>query len=111
MSLWEIAEEDPSQVRYITDDGEETISRRFAGSKLEGDLGGFLDRYGQELLSERRECHGCEFFNRCGGYFKWPDKSYDCAGIKRLFTTLSSAAEEVQHDLAAYRETEVEQQP
>ena len=107
VTMWEIAEEDPVQVRFITSDGEETISRRFAGSELEGDLKDFVARFGQELLTEKRECHACEFFNRCGGYFKWPDQSYDCAGIKSLFSTLSSAAEEVKHDLAAYTATEV----
>jgi hypothetical protein len=107
VSLWEIAEEDPSLVRYITGDGEETISKRFAGANLAGDLKDFVDRFGQELLTEKRECHACEFFNRCGGYFKWPDKSYDCAGIRKLFSTLSSAAAEVKHDLAAYTATEV----
>lgn len=107
ISLWEIAEEDPTQVRYITDDGEETISRRFAGAELNGDLRGFVTSYGQELLSEKSECNGCEFFGRCGGYFKWPDKSYDCTGVKKLFRTLQVAAEDLRHDLAGFNEPEV----
>jgi sulfatase maturation enzyme AslB (radical SAM superfamily) len=109
-SLWEIAEEEPAQLRYVTDDGEETISRRFAGIKLKGGLSDFVNRFGQDLITERRECHDCEFFNRCGGYFKWPDKSYRCDGIRRIFRTLVSAAHDVQHDLASYEEVGVQQQ-
>jgi len=107
--MWEIAEEDPVQVRYITDDGEETIAKRFVGARLAGDVADFVKSYSQNLLSEKRQCHECEFFNRCEGFFKWPDKSYDCVGIKRLFTTLANAADEVTQDLAAYREQEMAQ--
>ncbi len=102
VSLWAIAEEDPGVVRYIGDDGEETISKRFAGAHLEYRLDDFVERFGQQLVFEKRECHECEFFDRCGGYFKWPDQNYKCDGIKKLFHTLQSAADEVKQDLAAY---------
>lgn len=102
VSLWEIAEEDPAIVRYITDDGRETISRRFAGWDPPGGLENFVFRHSQQLLSEKRECHHCEFFNRCGGYFKWPDKTYDCDGVRKLFRTLENAAEELQRDISEY---------
>jgi len=108
-SLWEIAEEDPSQVRYIADDGKETISPRFVGFNLRDDVEHFVEAYASELISEKRECHECEFFNRCGGYFKWPDKSYDCVEVKKLFATLKSAADELKQDLAGYRAMEVTQ--
>ena len=111
VSLWEIAEEDPAHVRYLRDDGQETISKRFVGFQVDGPLDDFVDRYGQELLSEKRECGGCEFFSRCGGYFKWPDKSYDCSGVKKLFRTLKSAAEELRLDLASLQEAGRVQQP
>jgi len=102
VSLWAVAEEDSAVVRYITDDGQETISKRFAGAHLEYHLEDFVELFGQQLVSEKRECHECEFFNRCGGYFKWPDHNYKCDGIKKLFHTLQSAADEVKQDLAAY---------
>jgi len=102
VSLWAVAEEDSAVVRYITDDGKETISKRFAGAQLEYRLVDFVALFGQQLVSEMRECHECEFFNRCGGYFKWPDQNYKCDGIKKLFHTLQSAADEVKQDLAAY---------
>ena len=110
-SLWEIAEEDPSEVRYVTDDGEETISHRFAGAGLVAGLDDFVERYGQELLSERRECHDCDFFSRCGGYFKWPEKTYDCKDVKTLFLKLRSAADELKTDLAAFSAAGGGQQP
>lgn len=102
VSLWELNEEDPAQVRYITDEGEETISPRFAGSVSTADLNDFVPRFGAQLLAEKRECHTCDFYNRCGGYFKWPDKTYSCEGIKKLFNTLRSAAAELQCDLNAF---------
>ena len=102
VSLWEIAEESPAQVRFITDDGEETISKRFAGVRLAVKLNKFVDTFAQELISEKRECHDCEFFSFCSGYFKWPDKAYSCAGVKRVFRTLVSASQEVREDLASY---------
>src|SRR5262245_41964520 len=73
ISLWSVAEEDPNQVRYVTDKGEETISKRFAGTPLDYQLDEFVERFGEQLLFQGNECHECEFFNRCGGYFKWPD--------------------------------------
>ena len=110
-SLWEIAEEDPAQVRYVTDDGEVTISHRFAGAGLVAGLDDFVERYGQELLSERRECHDCDYFNRCGGYFKWPEKTYHCKDVKTLFLKLRSAADELKTDLAAFSAAGGGQQP
>jgi hypothetical protein len=111
ISLWEIAEEDPAQVRYITDEGQETISKRFANHEIGGDLEVFVERFSEQLVAEKRECNGCEFFSKCRGYFKWPDKSYDCAGVKRLFTTLRNAADELRDDLAGYKEPEAVEQP
>lgn len=105
-TLWEAAEEDPARVRYVTEDGNETISPRFSAAKLDGDLAGFIGRYKQSLVDEGRECCECEFFNRCGGYFKWPDKSYVCDGVKRLFRTLTSAVAEMKRDLSSYEATE-----
>ena len=109
--MWEIAEVDPSTVRYLTDDGKETISHHFFGSSFEGGLEDFVARYTQTLLSEKGECNECEFFNHCGGYFKWPNKSYDCHGIKRLFRTLEAAADELKNDLAACEVMEAQLKP
>lgn len=111
VSLWEILEEDPRRVCYITDDGVETISRRFVGVNLDGDAMGFVQRLKTRLVDEKAECVDCEFFDRCGGYFKWPDQSYSCTGIKRVFQTLLSATKEVRRDLASYDTAGVQVRP
>ena len=97
--LWAIQEEDPTLVRYVTDDGVEIISPRFAGSPPPGDTASFLDEFQRVLLAERGQCYGCEFFENCGGYFKWPRRDYDCAGVKIVFRTLKEAAGELRRDL------------
>ena len=99
VSIWQVAEEDPNLVRYITDDKTETISTRFNGLKLNVDLENFIDCFAQEVIDKRLECHDCEFYNRCSGYFKFPNKLFKCEGIKRVLRTLSAAAQEVRHDL------------
>lgn len=103
-SLWSIQEEDPAHMVYITDDGAAAISRRFAGAGLVGDLSSFVADYQSQLLAERRECDGCEFFGVCGGYFKLPDKQYDCERVKGLFRTLETAASQLRHDLETYQQ-------
>jgi hypothetical protein len=30
------------------------------------------------------ECADCPFFTVCRGYFKWPQRDYDCTGVKTL---------------------------
>ena len=99
VSVWDIAEENPKHIRYITDAGEETVSRRFDGVKIAGSVTGFIESFAQDLIDERGECSSCEFFNRCHGYFKWPKKDYSCDGVKRIFRTLATATNEVHRDL------------
>jgi hypothetical protein len=60
------------------------------------------------LLAERSECCDCEFFENCGGYFKWPHKSYDCSGVKAVFRTLKDAAIELRQDLNEFNEARME---
>jgi len=114
-TLWDIQEENPACVRYVTEDGRETIARRFTGENGRPQpifvwsnascaanspgLDSFVSRLSQKLLSERAECFGCEFFERCSGYFKWPRQDYDCAGVKPLLWNLKEAAEELLQDL------------
>ena len=99
ISFWEVSEEDPRQVRYVTDDGEETISPRFTGRVPAMKLNEFVERFRGQMLSEKGECHDCEFYSRCQGYFKWPDPTYSCAGIRKVLTTLQDAARELKSDL------------
>ena len=62
------------------------------------------------IAEKDQECQECEFFNRCGGYFKWPDTTYRCDGIKRVFQTLANAAQEMRDDLASFEAMEVQAQ-
>jgi hypothetical protein len=104
VTLWDVQEEDPAYIRYVTDDGRETIARRPIGVRVTGDLGCFVADFQQGLLAERGECCECEFFAYCGGYFKWPRKDYSCSGVKTLFRTLRDASAALRHDLNAFTE-------
>lgn len=85
ISLWEITEIDPASVLYIGDDG--SVAN-------------------VDLNTETRECHECEFRDRCRGYFKFPDRDYNCDGVKQIFRTLAKAADEVRRDLDSFKAME-----
>jgi hypothetical protein len=99
VTLWDVQAEDPAYVRYVTDDGRESIARPPLGVRVTGDLGLFVAELHQALLAERGECCACEFFAHCGGYFKWPRQDYGCSGIKTLFRTLRDAGAALRQDL------------
>lgn len=102
ITLWTIQEEDPSQVRYITDTGEETMPGRLAGMKVPWDFSTFLQDIRKGPPGEGGECAGCEFLRHCLGYFKWPLRAYRCDGVKALLRTLQGAAEELRTDIASF---------
>lgn len=96
-SLWLIQEEDPEQIRFVSDDGVEGFSKRLHGLPLltqNNLLNGEVD-------GEKSECDECEFFDRCGGYFKWPNKDFSCEGVKTLFGAMRAAAAELRTDLGS----------
>jgi hypothetical protein len=100
--LWAILDEDPQWLRYIADDGAESLYGRLAGADIkalapEVELEGWIE----QVLATHAECRNCTFLGHCGGYFKWPRRDYDCAGVKRLFSELRDAAIELRNDLAA----------
>ena len=90
-SLWFIQEEDPSQIRFVADDGTVSGSKRLNGSLLIAN--------GQQP-GGKSECDTCEFFNPCRGYFKWPNSEFSCEGVKTLFVTMRAAAEELRDDVS-----------
>jgi len=117
VTLWDIQEEDPTSLRYVTDDGRETIARRLVSgsvgtvenvSSVPGDLDTFVTHLKTEVLAEGSECSQCEFFANCGGYFKWPCKEYSCDGVKTVFRALREAAGELQHDLTSFGQSKME---
>jgi len=100
VTLWELQEEDPSIVVYVTDDGGETIARPpFTGGE---DLDTFRFELTRRVLEPEAECASCDFFLNCGGYFKWPDDDYSCADVKQIFQRVREAAYELQDDLSLY---------
>ena len=101
VTLWDIQEEHPSVVRYITDDGSETLARWPFDPEHE-DLDRFQFELTRRVLAPEAECASCEFFLNCGGYFKWPNRDFSCDGIKRIFHRLRGAALELHDDLSLY---------
>jgi hypothetical protein len=99
--LWTIQEEDPARVRYIGADGQERLPGRLSVADSGSDPAAFVARWSGALVAEDAECAECAFFSRCLGYFKWPDRDYDCVGVKGLLHTLRNAGEALQRDLAA----------
>ena len=52
--LWDVQEEDPAYVRYVTDDGWETIARHPVGIQVPGDLGFFVAALQQAAAGRAR---------------------------------------------------------
>jgi sulfatase maturation enzyme AslB (radical SAM superfamily) len=102
VTLWTIQEEDPAVFRHITAQGEETLSGRLVGCPVPS--AEELETFTEKLLTDSTECHRCEFFAYCGGYFKWPCPEFSCDGVKTLFRTLQGSAAELRRDLAAFAE-------
>jgi hypothetical protein len=101
VSLWAIQEEDPALIRYIDARGEERLPGKLAEIESGPAPDHFVEHWKKSLLAEGAECVDCLFFATCRGYFKWPRRDYDCAGVKSLFTTLKRAGDELRNDLAA----------
>ena len=101
VNLWAIQEEDPALVRYVDEQGAERLPGKLAEADPTSDPESFVARWADRLLAEGTECAQCPFFAPCRGYFKWPRRDYDCAGVKTLFNTLQQAADELRGDLGA----------
>jgi len=111
LNLWMIQEEDPALFRYINDQGEETIFPPLVGAEVGQKPPFFLETFITKILVEKGECNKCEFINTCYGYFKWPQKEYDCENVKALLKTMKEAADELRKDLAAYHRPSGEDRP
>lgn len=103
VSMWQIMREDPSEYRYVMDDGTEAISKRLSRLKVECDLGEFLQRLESDLLLERGECARCGFFQNCRGYFTVPDRQFSCTGVKKIFRTLKDKVAEIRREVLGFQ--------
>ena len=101
-SLWTITEEDPAIFRHYDTDGRPGLPRTTQPLWDATSLQDFVTSHLARLISEGAECTTCPWQQLCQGYFKWPDPSYSCHGVKQLFATLRAAADEIERDLAAH---------
>ena len=99
-SLWSIVEEDPAIFRHYHSNGQPGLpcaTRPFSKESSHD----FVKSHLARLISKGAECTICPWQPLCQGYFKLPDPSYSCHGVKQLFATLRAAADEIEQDLAA----------
>lgn len=101
LPLWVIQDEEPGVMRYVTDEGQETMVGRLAEHQFALPPDASLVDWTEQALATAEDCRDCEFFLSCGGYFKWPRADYDCGGVKRIFGLLRDAAAELRRDLEA----------
>jgi hypothetical protein len=88
-NLWSILEQDPAIFSRRDHRGRPLRPADFVETRL------------AYLVETGSECAACPWRRVCAGYFKWPELSYDCTGVKRVFGFLQLAADEIAADLAA----------
>ena len=100
-SLWSILEEDPAEFRSYDADGRALLPRSGVFGSAETSFEGFVEHHLESLVDRGAECATCPWQRFCSGYFKWPDPTYSCEGVKRLFSRVRAAADEIGQDLAS----------
>jgi hypothetical protein len=100
-SLWMILEEDPAEFLHYDASGRAKLPRSDALGWVETSPARFVENHLMSLVEQGVECATCPWQRPCSGYFKWPDPAYSCEGVKRLFSTLRAAADEIGRDLAS----------
>jgi hypothetical protein len=103
-SLWMILEEDPGAFQRYDDHGRPQLPRPGVFGALEIFSEAFVENRLRTLLDQDAECATCPWQRVCRGYFKWPDPTYSCGGVKRLFSRVDAAAAEIKRDLAMIEE-------
>lgn len=99
-SLWTILEEDPAIFLHQDPNGRFELPRVSGSPPQEILLPAFVATRFKKLVEQNTECTTCPWQQICQGYFKWPDPSYDCRGIKQLFSIIKAAADEMGQELA-----------
>src|SRR5215470_918623 len=100
-SLWMILEEDPDAFRHYDADGRARVRRTSDPGQSEISSAGFVENHLSRLITQGAECATCPWQRPCRGYFKWPDPAYSCEGVKQLFFSIQTAANEIRQDLAS----------
>ncbi len=102
VTVWDIQEDNPSLFRYVTESGKIEFPRPFSTSYGTKDGTCFLDDYKLQLFLEQGDCSACLYFSVCLGYFKIPDKNFDCQGVKKLFQMIKDASTELKDSLSDF---------
>ncbi len=100
LTIWQVLEEDPSQDRYVTPDGRDTPGQRLGLLPPETPAETMISVSLEALRVEGLECAGCEYRQVCQGYFKWPDREYQCQVPRAVFAALRQAAGELAAEVA-----------
>jgi hypothetical protein len=100
-SLWMILEEDPAVFLHYDADGHAVLPRSSAIESAEISPAVFVENHLKRLVEQGAECATCPWRRPCNGYFKWPDPTYSCEGVKQLFSLIRAAADEIGRDLAS----------
>ena len=95
-TLWSVLEYDPALYPSCVDDD---LPRPHDA--------GFVQAHLARCLDEGAECDACALRNWCQGWFKWPDPSYGCAGVRALFDQVATAARQLARDAAELNEAPV----
>ena len=103
-SLWMILEEDPAAFLHYDAEGRPELPRSGGFRSVEIPPEAFVEHGLKNLVEQGAECATCPWQQACRGYFKWPDPSYSCAGVKQLFSMIGAAAAEIGRDLASREE-------
>lgn len=101
-SLWTILEEGPDVFRHYDADGRDRVPRTSDPDHSEINSAGFVENHLSRLIAQGAECATCPWQRPCRGYFKWPDPTYSCAGVKQLFSNIQTAGNEIRHDMASF---------
>jgi hypothetical protein len=99
-SLWMILEEDPALFLHRGVDDGFKLPGGFTSPSSDLSSTKFVETWFRRLLEQNAECVTCPWQQICQGYFKWPDPAYDCGGVKRLFSAIKAAADEMGLELA-----------
>jgi hypothetical protein len=100
VSLWVILEHDPDTIRRYNADGLTDFPATDDPNEREFTPSGFVEKHLKSLIAQGGECAACPWQRPCRGYFKWPDPSYSCEGIKGLFSAIETAGIEIRRDMA-----------
>ena len=103
-SLWMILEEDPGAFQRYDEEGRPQLPRSSGFGPVEIFSESFVEDRLRILLNQDAECATCPWQQVCRGYFKWPDPAYSCEGMKKLFSRIDAAADEIKGDLAMIEE-------